>query len=144
MKLGTLQYVDYRQDPAVAAARLRALIGADPGESATRVFDPRPVAADGPTIIAEGCRPMCCCSSSSRRWEAGTSNACRFSARRRSAGWTASSSGSQEDDCVSRKHAKLSVARSGSGLKLTLTDLESANGTYVNRERLLKPAGVLP
>jgi hypothetical protein len=136
LKLGTLQYVDYRQDPAVAAARLRTLIGADPGESATRIFDPRPVPAlEGATVIVERL------AAEVRLFiepAVGAGYEQRVLVQRSATiGRMDGVELRLQDDCVSRKHAKLSVARSGSGLTLTLTDLESANGTYVNRERLL-------
>lgn len=46
------------------------------------------------------------------------------------------------DDCVSRSHARLSVA-SGIGVQqLLITDLQSANGTFVNERRIFEPKAV--
>jgi pSer/pThr/pTyr-binding forkhead associated (FHA) protein len=41
------------------------------------------------------------------------------------------------DNCVSRRHAKILVGRSGGHVVLTITDLDSANGTFVNQEQVL-------
>jgi hypothetical protein len=46
------------------------------------------------------------------------------------------------DDCVSRSHARLSVASGKGANQLLITDLESANGTYVNKRRILSPTPV--
>jgi pSer/pThr/pTyr-binding forkhead associated (FHA) protein len=41
------------------------------------------------------------------------------------------------DNCVSRRHAKILVGRSGGQVVLTITDLDSANGTFVSQEQVL-------
>jgi hypothetical protein len=135
LKLGTLQYVDYRQDPAVAAARLRALIGAPPAESATRICDPRPIAApEGATVIAERLAADVVLFIEP---SVGPPYEQRLQVERSATvGRIEGVELRLQDECVSRRHAKLAVARLGSGPTLTLSDLESANGTYVNRERL--------
>jgi hypothetical protein len=136
LKLGTLQYIDFRKDPAAAVAKLRALIGAAPGESVTRLFDPRPSAVpEGATVIAERLSAELVLSI-----EPAEGAAYEQPVQVQRAATIGRMEGVElrlQDECVSRKHAKLSVTRSASGLELTLTDLESANGTYVNRERLL-------
>lgn len=136
LKLGTLQYVDFRSDPAEAALRLRMLIGAPAGDSATRIMEPSPgIGLDGATLIAER---LCAEVALSIEPPEGDAYEQRIEVRR------ATTIGRIEgvelllrDACVSRRHAKLSVVRTGSGPTLTLSDLESANGTYVNNERLL-------
>ena len=135
LKLGTLQYVDFRGDSATAAARLRALIGADPDESATRIFDPRPVAvADGATVISERLAAEVLLFIEPA---VGAGYEQRVQIQRSATiGRMDGVDLRLQDECVSRRHAKLCVARSGTEAELTLADLESANGTFVNRERL--------
>jgi hypothetical protein len=135
LKLGTLQYIDYRQDPAIAAARLRALIGADPAGSATQICDPRRLATpDGATVISERLAADVVLYIEPA---VGPGYEQRLQVERAATiGRMDSVELRLQDECVSRRHAKLAVARLGSEPTLTLTDLESANGTYVNRERL--------
>src|SRR5262249_55929963 len=49
----------------------------------------------------------------------------------------------QKDDLVSRRHAVIKCNR-GDRLSFTITDLGSANGTFINRIKLLQDSELLP
>ena len=40
------------------------------------------------------------------------------------------------DDCISRKHVRIAVLPSDQAPYLTVTDLDSANGTFLNHDRI--------
>jgi pSer/pThr/pTyr-binding forkhead associated (FHA) protein len=53
-----------------------------------------------------------------------------------------------EDDCLSRRHARIDVVSADRRVCLTVTDLNSANGTFVNGEfihapRVIKPGDIV-
>lgn len=136
LRLGTLQYVDFRQDPRAAAGRLRALLGAGAADSVTRLGDPG--ADAGPsdlTVLTERLAGEVLLAIEP---DLGPPYEQRLPIRR------CATIGRMEgvelrlpDACVSRRHAKLCLDRGAAGQVLTLTDLDSANGTHVNGERLL-------
>jgi hypothetical protein len=47
-----------------------------------------------------------------------------------------------DDDCVSRRHARIDVVSADRRVGLTVTDLNSANGTFLNGELVLAPQGI--
>ena len=135
LKLGTLQYVDYRHDPVAASQLLRSLLTTTPG-AISRLSDPNLVKCFGDTTVI------------GKRITAtvllfiepalGPAYELRLSIEH------SATIGRMEgvelmlaDSCISRRHAKLGVGQSSAGPSLMLTDLDSSNGTYVNQERLL-------
>lgn len=136
IRLGTLQYIDFRVDPARAASRLLALVngtGQDL-EPKTRIAD----AGDGQdrtTII-----------STIRQADvklfielADGAGAERLVHLHKSAilGRADDADLKIADDCVSRKHARVVVMPGDPGVYLALSDLDSANGTFVNDRRII-------
>jgi len=136
LKLGMLQYIDYSQDAAAAAARLRALVGAPSDSAGTQILR-RPVGEDSDktTIGAERLAAQVVLFVEPA--EGAGYEQCVQVPHSATIGRMDQADLRLQDDCVSRRHARLGVVRSDSGLALTLTDLESANGTYVNGQRLL-------
>ncbi|WP_295434339.1 TIR domain-containing protein [uncultured Thiodictyon sp.] len=136
IRLGTLQYIDFRVDPALAAVRLLALInGTGPDlEPKTRI--PEPAAGLDRTTIISTVREA-----DIRLFielPNGPGGERRVQVRRCAIIGRGDDADLQlADDCVSRKHAKLTVVPGEPGVLLTLTDLESANGTFVNDRRVL-------
>jgi hypothetical protein len=47
-----------------------------------------------------------------------------------------------DDDCVSRRHARIDVVSADRRVGLTVTDLNSANGTFLNGQLVLAPQGI--
>lgn len=135
LKLGKLQYIDFRNDLEQAAARLRALIGGTAPTAVTRMIEPNPLAGfcDATVVREQLVAEVLLAIASGDQPES----------ERRLRIQTQATLGRMDgvelrlfDECVSRRHARLSLGQSSSGPLLTLTDLDSANGTYVNQERL--------
>jgi hypothetical protein len=135
LRLGTIQYIDFRANPAQAGAQLLALIdGQVPGlESKTRL-PPVSAGLDAPTIIRK-----------TRQADIrllvelptgpGVERRCRID-RSAILGRSDEADIQIADDCVSRRHARITVLPADQGVTLTLTDLDSANGTFVNDRRI--------
>ncbi|WP_295391797.1 TIR domain-containing protein [uncultured Thiodictyon sp.] len=135
LRLGTIQYIDFRANPAQAGAQLLALVnGQGPGmESRTRLPE-QSAGLDAPTIIRK-----------TRQADirllvelppgAGVERHHRIE-RSAIIGRADEADVQIADACVSRKHARLTVLPADRGVILTLTDLESANGTFVNDRRI--------
>jgi hypothetical protein len=141
LRLGTLQYIDFRADPEDAAARLQeTLCGDHGGELITRMKEP-PAAVEDPlahtTLIA---RPRRADLRLFVEPAAGSGYEVKLGIRR----WMTIGRADDvdlrlADDCTSRRHARITVVPTKQGMALSLTDLESANGTFVNREHLVGP-----
>lgn len=136
LKLGKLQFIDYRRDPAAAAARLRALIGEPASNAITRIT--------APTLMLDSCDATVIRERLAAEVLLFIEPDSQPGYEQRLRIQSAATIGRMEgvdlclpDGCISRRHARLSVSRSSSGPVLTLADLDSANGTYVNRERLI-------
>jgi len=135
LRLGTLQYIDFTSDPDLGRDRLLALIQSRAPHLGTVVGDSlessaRALPEETTTIITE------------RRiarvglWiEPG-----RGSPREQTLpihnwaliGRAADADLHLDDDCASRRHARLAVIPGVDARSLTLTDLDSANGTFLN------------
>ena len=136
IRLGTLQYIDFRVDPAQAAARLLALIkGTGPDLEPKTSIQDSTLSLDRTTII-----------STARQADIklfielppGSGRERLVHIHHSATVGRADDADVQvADDCVSRKHARLAVEPGDQGIFLTLTDLESANGTFVNDRRIL-------
>jgi hypothetical protein len=135
LRLATLQYIDFTADRLAARDRLLAVMQ---GRSAGVSAGPAPVAAPAPepdattTIITE--RRI----AQARLWiepARGLPHECSLAIHNWAIiGRSADTDLRVDDDFVSRRHARISVLPIAAGKRLTLTDLESANGTYLNRE----------
>jgi len=136
IRLGTLQYIDFRVDPAQAVARLLALInGTGPDQAPKTRIQETTGSAERTTIISTArqahIRLLIELSSGTRGERLVHIDKSAIVGRAEDADLQIA------DDCVSRKHAKLAVMPGDQGVFLTLTDLESANGTFVNDRRIL-------
>ncbi len=150
IRLGTIQYVDFRADPAGAGARLLALItGTGP------VIEPKtPIAASAAEAEEQRTTIMPRLRQAAVRLLIelpGAPPEERVLLVRQSAviGRAADADIQVGDDCVSRKHARLNLVPGSlvpgvQGQPLTLSDLGSANGTFLNDQRVLgdQPLGV--
>lgn len=132
LRLATLQYIDFRLDAAAATERLLELISGRvanlPGEAPTGSLEQSTVIvatrqASALFLVEPEASPAY-----EHRLEIRNSATI---GRARDADLRLA------DDCVSRKHARISILRSETGKSLTIADLDSANGTFVNQERIL-------
>lgn len=136
LKLGTLQYIDFRQDLDLAKQQLTALIGGSADNAATVIVSaPKAEAEPGATVVVPRATTSVLLAiepSTGQPFE-------RRVAIRHAAtiGRLDDADLKLQDECVSRRHAKLSVGNAGGNPALTIVDLDSANGTYVNGQRLL-------
>ncbi len=137
LKLGTVQFIDFRRDADRAGQRLLALILGVPPESLTlsavqhgSIVDPQP------TTIIPAYRQASVLFFVQPRVGSGFEQ--RLQIRHGAIIGRSENVDLQiNDDCISRQHAKISVGRSGGKIALTLTDLGSANGTFVNQKQVL-------
>jgi hypothetical protein len=134
LRLGTLQYIDFRVDVAGGQRRLLALVQGV-GQGAAATVDPNLVysaPAEQATIISK--RPH-------------TVVKLRVEPREGHPrdmtleidNWAVLGRGTNvdlrlADDCISRRHARIGVIPSHQGTRLMLADLGSANGTLLNGE----------
>ena len=150
IRLGTIQFVDFRADPAGAGARLLALI-----------------TGTGPVVEPKTCISALATEAEEQRTTImprlrqaavrllielpGTPPDERVLIVRQSAviGRAADADLQIPDDCVSRKHARLNlipgiVVPGVQVQPLTLSDLASANGTFLNDQRVVadQPLGI--
>lgn len=137
LRLGTVQYIDFRGDADAAGQRLLSLILGVPPESATLSSIPQGSAGSPqPTTIIPAHRQASVLFFVQPR--VGTGYEQRLQIRHGAIiGRSEDVDMRILDDCISRRHAKISVGRSGGKIALTLTDLDSANGTFVNQKQVL-------
>lgn len=136
LRLATVQYIDFRNDPQDAGPRLMALIGGSPQDKTLLAPVPDPGATVSPTVILS--EPQTAEALFFVEPASGAGYEQRLTIRRSATIGRADDADLRlPDPCISRRHARLSVGAAGADPTLTLSDLESANGTYVERERLL-------
>jgi hypothetical protein len=137
LRLGTVQYIDFRTDADAAGQRLLALVLGVPPEAATRSPVPDGSAASPePTTIISGYRKASVLLFIKPRGRPGYEQ--RLDIRHGAIIGRSEDVDLQiHDDCISRRHAKISVGLSRGKIALTLTDLDSANGTFVNQKQVL-------
>lgn len=136
LRLATIQYIDFRNDPEDAGQRLTTLIGGSPTEKTFIAPAPNPSGNLSPTLMLS--EPLAAEVLLFVQPAAGPGYEQRLPVRRSATIGRADDADLKlPDPCVSRRHARLSLSRVGGEPVLTLTDLESANGTYVEGERLM-------
>ncbi len=135
LRLGTIQYIDFRSNPIQAAARLLALVEGKATPSGPQARAQPQASLDQTTIIRE-----------TRQADLrlfiqlpnGTGGERVLLVHRSATIGRAEGADLQlGDDCVSRKHARFTVIAADQIPCVTLTDLNSANGTFVNHMRIL-------
>jgi len=130
LRLGTLQFLDFRQDPADAQRRLAELIqGRGPrlAKAGNQLAIPQP---EQTTVISKR-------REATVRLRIETANGTAHEETLKIQNWavigrTADADLTLLDDYISRKHARIAVVPDLQGTRLTLLDLESANGTLLN------------
>lgn len=136
LRLGTIQYIDFRIDPEGAGQRLLALVtGGASGEGPGPPDDDSVSSYDRTAIIAAARQ-----ASVSFAIEPTSGRA--YEQRLHIRNWAVIGRAEDADlrildDCVSRRHAKIAVGPSLNKPLLTLTDLDSANGTFINKEEVV-------
>jgi hypothetical protein len=136
IRLGTLQHLDFVADPIGAQSRLLALIQGRVTRLPTNVR--RPNADEVPertTIISTRRRCLLLFAAQSADGEPDERSTEIHSWA--IIGRAVDADICIDDDCVSRKHARLAVIPAKERFTLMLTDLESANGTFVNGEAVV-------
>lgn len=136
LRLGTIQFIDFRSDPIQAAARLVALVsGREPESGSDDALRSSPASPALTTIIRD-----------TRQADLrlfielpsgpGLERLLRVH-RSATIGRADTVDLQLVDDCISRTHARIAVQSSDQTPFVTLTDLNSANGTFVNHNRIL-------
>lgn len=136
LRLGTIQFIDFRSKPADAARQLLDLIHGRPINEPTRLRTQPPADLSGCTVILKQQRGA----EVSLFIETAATPGYEHHLGIRN--WATVGRADDADlriadDCVSRKHARIGAAPSQGGTALTVRDLGSANGTFVNGERIL-------
>jgi hypothetical protein len=139
LRLGTIQYIDFRRDPLGAAARLQETLSGEHAVGLPKGKKAPPGGGEDPlahtTLIN---RP--------RRADLGLfvepATGSGYEVKLTIRNWMTIGRADDADlrladDCTSRRHARITVVPTRQGMALNLTDLESANGTFVNREHLV-------
>jgi hypothetical protein len=135
LRLGMIQYIDFRSDPEQAGTRLLDLIA---GRGPDAVPEPGPEHQDAApqhtTLIRDLRRAVLTLFIESP----GAPGFERVLEVHRAAtiGRAADADLQIADDCISRKHARIGVLSTDGSPYVTLTDLDSANGTFLNDQRL--------
>ena len=135
LRLGTIQYIDFRSDPVQAAARLLALVEGKVSTPGSAVRPPPQADLERTTIIRET-RQANLRIFIALPTGAGDERVLHIQ-RSATIGRADDADLQLADDCVSRKHARFSVIAADQIPFVTLTDLNSANGTFVNQMRVL-------
>lgn len=140
LRLGTIQYIDFREDPEQAAELLQeTLVGEQQAaETITRMKPPSGTGGDPlehTTLIARQRR-------ADLRLFVEPATGGGYEVKLNIRNWMTIGRADDADlrladDCTSRRHARITVVPTKQGMALNLTDLESANGTFVNREHLM-------
>jgi len=135
LRLGTIQYIDFRLNPSEAAHRLLDLIHGRAANEPTRIPTEPPSAGADRTVILKG-HPRVELSLEVEPSATPPYEHRLFIERRALVGRADDADLRIADGCVSRKHARLSAARSERGPEVMVSDLGSSNGTYVNGQRI--------
>lgn len=136
LRLGMIQFIDFRSDPVGAGRRLLDLIRGRAPNEPTQIRTELPAARTDRTVIIKE-QPS---ASVSLFIEPATSPG--YEHRLGLRNWAVVGRADDADlriadDCASRKHARLSATRTGGAIVITLSDLGSSNGTFVNGQRIL-------
>jgi hypothetical protein len=136
LRLGTIQYIDFRSNPDDAAQRLLDLVQGRPAAEPTRLRTQAPAGEPDHTVVLKA-HPR---AEVSLFIEPATTPGYKHHLSIRN--WATIGRAEDADlriadDCVSRKHARVSAAPSQGGTALRLSDLGSSNGTFVNGQRIL-------
>lgn len=136
LRLGTIQYIDFRSNSEEAGRRLLDLIGGRAANEPTHLVTESPAVQSDRTVILKDqpraeiylrIEPSATPAYEHRMWVHNSAVVGRADdADLRIA-----------DGCVSRKHARLGACRSKHGVEIVLSDLGSSNGTFVNGQRIL-------
>jgi len=137
LRLGTIQYIDFRVDAEAAGRHLLTLIlGAQTQPGGPSCVPNDPVFSPDRTTIVAAQRHATALFFVQTQVGPGYEH--RLEIRQSAVIGRAEDADMQIlDNSVSRRHAKILVGRSGGQVVLTLTDLDSANGTFVNQEQVL-------
>jgi hypothetical protein len=136
LRLGTIQYIDFREDPGTAAARLIALVS---GQEPDQGPDPAPrLSAASPdlTAIIRDIRQADLSLFIELPSGPGFEHLLRVE-RSAMIGRADTADLQLADDCISRRHARIAVLPADPAPFVALSDLNSANGTFVNHDRIL-------
>jgi len=132
LRLGTIQYIDFRASPDEASRRLLALVTGDPSDTGTGPAADNSVSGFERTLVIAAPRQT------SVLFSIQPASGCPYEQRLHIRNWAVIGRAEDVDlrivdDCVSRRHAKIAVGPSVGAPPLTLTDLDSANGTFINK-----------
>jgi hypothetical protein len=141
--LATLQFIDLRADAARGLKELTELLLRSPGQAVTSLLarpDPEHLLRTAPAQ-----RPRCIELSVSVRRPGAAPSEQRVPIFNRAIVGRAADVGLRLSDAsVSRRHARLDVIGADAETALTLTDLNSSNGTYVNGALVQAPHRIEP
>ena len=136
LRLGTIQFIDFRSNSADAAKQLLDVIHGRPANEPTRFRTQPPADLSGSTVMLKR-QPR---TDVSLFIETAGNPGYEHHLVIRNCATVGRADGVElriADDSVSRKHARISAAPSPRGTALMLSDLESANGTFVNGQRIV-------
>jgi hypothetical protein len=133
LRLGTLQFLDFRADPAAGRQQLGDLLRGHAPRLTTAMERHAPTAApvQEQTTLIKKRREATLRLRIERADGTATEHSmqiCNWAV----IGRAIDADLPLADDCVSRKHARIAVIPGDTGNRLTLMDLESANGTLLN------------
>ena len=140
IRLGTLQYIDFRTDPDRAWQKLQQIIeGSEARVGNIATVDAR---AQDPSVETTVIRSLRSARLTLLIETDGTTSTRRTVEIRNWAiiGRSPEADIQIVDSCVSRRHARISVAPSTA--QLTLSDLDSANGTFLNGQPVTTDQGI--
>lgn len=142
LRLGTLQFIDFRGDFDAAMQQMLGVIGCDDEGTIG--------GASGPCGAWDGMEPTRIMTHS--RSATLTISVARVAASTYEERLNVHNSATigrapqahlrLDDDCVSRRHARLDVLTVEPSVTMTLMDLDSANGTYLNDDRIDGPRAI--
>jgi FHA domain/TIR domain len=135
LRLGTIQYIDFRASPEESSRRLLALVTGDPSDTGIGPAADNSASGFERTLIIAAPRQT------SVLFSIQPASGCRYEQRLHICNWAVIGRAEDVDlrildDCVSRRHAKIAVGPSVGAPALALTDLDSANGTFINKVQL--------
>jgi hypothetical protein len=141
--LGTVRCIDFRADPALGVRQLLAALDDDPRGKETAVM-PKP-RLDQLAATAPVARPRFAALTLHVLLPGGAGREQRLRIFNRAVlGRSPDTDLHIADASVSRRHARIDVAGSGANLSLSVLDLNSSNGTFVNGEPVHAPRPFVP
>lgn len=143
LRLATIQYIDFRSIPDRAARQLLALVTKAPDGDATQL---RRGASSSPLEQTVLLRPQ---AQAILSLEIGAPDNPPYRTQLAIKHWGIIGRSDEADlripdPCISRKHARFNLVVGEQDVAVTLADLGSANGTYVNHERILSVQAINP